>query len=592
MSIITNNYKKNNLLIALLLLILATISFYIISRINYLLFHSIAEGFAIFVAVLIYILASRTFKYSGNNYLLFIGYVYLFLAIFDFFHLLTYKGMGVFPGYNSDIPTQLWIAGRYVNAFSLLLASFLVRWKISRPLVICSYSLVTVLLLALILWFKFFPVCFIEGQGLTQFKIVSEYIISLILLGAIAKTYDQREQISQLLCNIVIASMAVTILSELSFTLYTDVYGIMNFGGHIFKIIANYLIYCGLVLHGIDAPYDMIFKELSESDKSLRATHQKLLNIIDFLPDATFVIDKDKKVIAWNKAIEEMTGLKKEDILGKGDNIYSVPFYGKKRFMLADYVFLDDKEKYSELKNRYSLVEKKGNTIFAESFIPAIFKGKGAYVWFTASPLFDCDGSLMGAIESIRDITERKQAEDKLKALSTLDGLTGVANRRYFEEYLETEWTSSLRTGKPLSLIMCDIDYFKGYNDTYGHLEGDECLRKVAGSLNKTVKGPKDLLARFGGEEFVVILPETGLDDAVIVAELLRSNIEALKIEHKKSQISNYITISLGVSTVVSNLELSSRELISLADTALYQAKKEGRNTYRSAHLLTSLSTA
>ena len=592
MSIITNNYKKNNLLIALLLLILATISFYIISRINYLLFHSIAEGFAIFVAVLIYILASRTLKYSGNNYLLFIGYVYLFLAIFDFFHLLTYKGMGVFPGYNSDIPTQLWIAGRYVNAFSLLLASFLVRWKISRPLVICSYSLVTVLLLTLILWFKFFPVCFIEGQGLTQFKIVSEYIISLILLGAIAKTYDQREQISQLLCNIVIASMAVTILSELSFTLYTDVYGIMNFVGHIFKIIANYLIYWGLVLHGIDAPYDMIFKELSESDKSLRATHQKLLNIIDFLPDATFVIDKDKKVIAWNKAIEEMTGLKKEDILGKGDNIYSVPFYGKKRFMLADYVFLDDKEKYSELKNRYSLVEKKGNTIFAESFIPAIFKGKGAYVWFTASPLFDCDGSLMGAIESIRDITERKQAEDKLKALSTLDGLTGVANRRYFEEYLETEWTSSLQTGKPLSLIMCDIDYFKGYNDTYGHLEGDECLRKVAGSLNKTVKGTRYLLARFGGEEFVVILPETGLDDAVIVAELLRSNIEALKIEHKKSQISNYVTISLGVSTVVSNLELSSRELISLADTALYQAKKEGRNTYRSAHLLTSLSTA
>lgn len=574
----TKNYKISNILIALLILILAIVSFFIMARINYLLFHSVAEGFAIIVAVLIYILASRTFKYSGNNYLLFLGYVYFFIAIIDFFHLLTYKGMGVFPGNSSDIPTQLWIAGRYFNAFSLLLASFLIRRKISRPLVIWSYSLVTGILLVLILHFKVFPVCFIEGQGLTKFKIISEYIISLILLVTIAKTYFERERINQFLCKILITSMAVTILSELSFTLYTDVYGIMNFAGHIFKIISFYMVYRGVVQHGIDVPYDLIFKELSESEISLRAAHQKLANIIDFLPDATFVVDKDKKVIAWNKAIEEMTGLRKEDILGKGDYLYAIPFYGKKNFMLVDYVFLNDKEMHSKLENQYDIIERRGNKIFAEGFRPSIFQGKGAYVWFTASPLYDCEGSIDGAIESIRDITKHIQAEAQLEALSTIDGLTGVANRRYFDGYLEKEWTRSLRSGRPLSLIMCDIDFFKGYNDTYGHLEGDECLRKVAGALNKMIKRPGDLVARFGGEEFVVVLPETDLDGAVQVAELLRSKIEELKIEHKKSRINNYLTISLGVSTVVPDSESSSIELISLADTALYQAKKEGRN--------------
>jgi len=428
------------------------------------------------------------------------------------------------------------------------------------------------------LWLKIFPDCFIDGQGLTRFKVISEYIISIVFLGAIAKLYFERDYINQFLYKIMIAAMVVTILSEMSFTLYTDVYGLMNFIGHIFKIIAYYLVYWGIFLYGINAPYEMIFKELSEREKKLKSTHQELLNIIEFLPDATFVIDADKKVIAWNRAIEEMTGLKKEDILGKGDSMYSVPFYGEKRLMLVDYLFQDDQETDSEFENQYDLVERKGNTLFAESFRPSIFGGKGACIWTKASPLFDGEGSFIGAIESIRDITKRKQAEEKLKALSTLDGLTGIVNRRYFEEYFDREWMRSVRTGKPLSVIMCDIDYFKYYNDTYGHLKGDECLRRVAEALQKAVNRAGDLVARFGGEEFIVVLPETDLEGAVKVAELLRDKVESLKIEHEKSLVSNYLTISLGVATAVPSREDAARELISSADAALYQAKEEGRN--------------
>jgi diguanylate cyclase (GGDEF)-like protein/PAS domain S-box-containing protein len=575
---ITDNYKSGNLLIVVAVIILASIPFYFIARINYLFFHSFAEGFAIVVAVLICMIATRTFKYSKNNFLLFLGYVYFFVAIIDFFHLLTYKGMGVFPGFDANIPTQLWIAGRYINAFSMLLATFLIRRRLSRRLIIWIYSFATVLLLVSILWLDIFPVCYIEGQGLTRFKVISEYIISLVFLGAIVKTYFERDQINQVLYKIMIASMAVTILSEMSFTLYTDPYGMMNFVGHVFKMIAYYLVYWGIFLYGIDAPYEMIFKELSERGKKLEFTHQKLSNIIEFLPDATFVVDADKKVIAWNRAIEEMTGLKKEDILGKGDSMYSVPFYGEKRLMLVDFLFQDDQETNSEFEKQYDLVERKGNTLFAESFRPSVFGGKGAYIWAKASPLFDGEGSIVGAIESIRDITKRKQAEEKLKALSTLDGLTGIVNRRFFEEYFAREWTRSVRTGKPLSLIMCDIDYFKFYNDTYGHLKGDECLRQVAEALKNAVNRPGDLVARFGGEEFIVLLPETELEGALKVAEVLRDKIESLKIKHQKSLVSNYLTISLGVATAIPSREDAAMELISSADAALYQAKNEGRN--------------
>jgi diguanylate cyclase (GGDEF)-like protein/PAS domain S-box-containing protein len=572
---VADDYKSS---IVVAVIILASIPFYFIARINYLFFHSFTEVFALVVAVLIYIIAGRTFKYSKNNYLMFLGYIYFFVAIIDFFHLLTYKGMGVFPGFDANVPTQLWIAGRYVNAFSLLLATFLIRRRISRRLIIWAYSFIIILLLASILWLDVFPVCYIEGQGLTRFKVISEYIISLVFLVAIVKTYFERDYINQVLFKIMIASMAVTILSEMSFTLYTDVYGVMNFIGHIFKVIAYCLVYWGIFLYGIDAPYEMVFKELSEREKNLVSTQQKLLNIIEFLPDATFVVDADKKVISWNRAIEEMTGLKKEDILGKGDSMYSVPFYGEKRLMLVDYLFLDDQKAYLEFEKQYDLVERKGNTLFAESFRPSIFGGKGAYIWAKASPLFDSEGTIVGAIESVRDITKRKQAEEKLKALSTLDGLTGLVNRRHFEEYFDREWKRSVRTGKPLSLVMCDIDYFKYYNDTYGHLQGDECLRKVAGALQKAVNRAGDLVARFGGEEFIVVLPETDPEGAVKVAEMLREKVESLKIEHKKSPVSSYLTISLGVATAVPSREDAARELISSADMALYQAKKEGRN--------------
>jgi PAS domain S-box-containing protein len=150
--------------------------------------------------------------------------------------------------------------------------------------------------------------------------------------------------------------------------------------------------------------------ERKRANEALRKAYQRLEDIIDFLPDATFVIDQKKEVIAWSRAIEQMTGLQKKDIIGKGDYAYAVPFYGEKRPILIDLVMSGE----CGVEERYDFVERKDNGVFGEVFVPKTYQGKGAYLWGTASPLFDKGGNIIGAIQSIRDITERKRAEEEL----------------------------------------------------------------------------------------------------------------------------------------------------------------------------------
>lgn len=169
-------------------------------------------------------------------------------------------------------------------------------------------------------------------------------------------------------------------------------------------------------------------------------------------------------------------------------------------------------------------------------------------------------------------------AYQRLQHVSFLDGLTEIANRRRFDEFLDLEWRRALRAATPVSVIMIDIDFFKAYNDTYGHQSGDECLKRVASALNLSLNRPGDLAARYGGEEFVVVLAGTHRPGAVAVAEALRSRIELLGIAHTGSAASDRVTISLGVATVVPRRTLAPAALVAAADRALYEAKRGGRN--------------
>jgi diguanylate cyclase (GGDEF)-like protein len=175
-------------------------------------------------------------------------------------------------------------------------------------------------------------------------------------------------------------------------------------------------------------------------------------------------------------------------------------------------------------------------------------------------------------------LTELQQANQDLKLLANLDSLTKLSNRRGFDDYIQKEWDRMKRIKAPLSLIMCDVDFFKNYNDRYLHPNGDKCLVKVAMSMRSTVRRSGDLVARYGGEEFAIVLPNTDALGAVSVGENVRSAIKGLQITHEASAVCPYVTVSVGVSTIIPNSENDFQALINAADRALYQAKSQGRD--------------
>jgi len=178
----------------------------------------------------------------------------------------------------------------------------------------------------------------------------------------------------------------------------------------------------------------------------------------------------------------------------------------------------------------------------------------------------------------VRNHLELKRQRDTLAGLSYLDGLTGLANRRRFDQVLDTEWRRGIRSRAPLSLIMMDIDFFKNFNDAAGHLAGDDCLRAVAQALGAVIQRPGDLIARYGGEEFACILSETGVSGARKVAERFQASLAERDLPHPNSSVSPHVTLSIGVATLVPTLDSHAPALIEAADRALYAAKGAGRN--------------
>jgi len=248
-----------------------------ISGVNYLLFHSLVEGFSIVVAFAIFFVVLNSRAFLHNNYLLFLGMAYPFIATIDFLHLLSYHGMGVFEGYGANLPTQLWIQARYLEAFTLLLAPFFFRRKVKDYLVLVIYTVVTGIFLFSVFGLQIFPVCYVEPAGLTQFKKISEYIISLTLVISLVLVVRRQDLISRTMFRFLSASILATICSELAFTFYVSVYGLSNMVGHLLKIMSFYFIYKGVLEEWLRDPYNSLFLDLKRSEEELKRAEKELL---------------------------------------------------------------------------------------------------------------------------------------------------------------------------------------------------------------------------------------------------------------------------------------------------------------------------
>jgi diguanylate cyclase (GGDEF)-like protein/PAS domain S-box-containing protein len=296
--------------------------------------------------------------------------------------------------------------------------------------------------------------------------------------------------------------------------------------------------------------------------------------LLEMLAVPAFVLDTDCRVILWNRACERLTGVAASEMIGTQDHWRC--FYDTRRPTLADLVIQKRTDEMDRLYLRASHGTDMAGQLCAESWCDMPRCGRRRYLAADASPIFDDRGELAAVVQTLRDMTEEKAAQIALEQLATRDGLTGLANRRCFDDTLRAEWARAMRQHQPLSLLMVDVDNFKAYNDAHGHLGGDECLKRIASAVASEMRA-NDLVARYGGEEFSVILPNQSLKGAAIVAERIRSRVEQLQLAHGREG-GKHVTVSIGAATAIAASDADPSQLVATADAALYRAKHMGRN--------------
>ncbi|MBU1740446.1 MAG: PAS domain S-box protein, partial [Proteobacteria bacterium] len=388
--------------LGLLLGLVVLIGLYITSRYSYLLFHSLAELFSIVVAGGMFMVVWNARRFMDNNYLLFIAVAYLFVAGLDFIHMLAYKGMGVFTGSGGNLSTQLWIAARSLQAVSLLIAPFLLGRHINLRLVAAAYAVVFSLVLAAVFWWDVFPVCFVEGQGLTWFKVISEYVISAMLIGALVALYFRRGHFERRVWGLLAASIILTIGSELAFTFYISVYGFSNTMGHFFKIVAFYLVYRAIIQTGLEEPYGLMFRELEQSQEAIQEKEQQIRLILSSTAEGIYGLDLQGNCTFCNPAGLRMLGYDSE-----------AEFLGQNMHDLAHHTRPDGTpypEKECTIYRAFK--ERRGTHVDDEVLWRKDGTSFPAEYW--SYPIWQ-DDQVVGSVVTFLDITHRKQAEEALR---------------------------------------------------------------------------------------------------------------------------------------------------------------------------------
>ena len=379
-------YLQQNIIPAFFLVLVIAV-LYAVSKYNFALFHTAIEFSTIAVAVAIFLLVWKSRRIVQNNYLVFVGVSFVFIGILDFLHTTVYQGVGIFAEGGGALSTQLWIAARYMQAVTLLAAPLLIRRKLRIDLVAIIYLTADILIVASIFIFRVFPTTYIEGLGLTPFKIISEYIICILLIGAVILLYRNRESFDrQVLDNLVIA-IVLTSISEIAFTEYASFVDIFSIIGHVVRLLAYYFFYRAIIEVGQEKPYNLLYRDLNESEKKYRA-------LSDLSPDV-ILVHRGGIILYLNQ-----TGLRFFDASGMEQ------IAGKN---ILDYLPQDER---AAGVARIKAVEEQHITIPLTE-VRYMVNGRTVPAEVTAGPILWEGVPAVQVV--IRDITERKRAEKVLR---------------------------------------------------------------------------------------------------------------------------------------------------------------------------------
>ncbi|MFW9878194.1 MAG: MASE3 domain-containing protein, partial [Candidatus Thorarchaeota archaeon] len=499
---------KEILSISIILIFVSFSSIY-----SYLLFHSIVELFSIIITGGVFLVGWTSRKYMKTPFFLVIGISSAFIAVIDLIHTLSYPGMNIFLNYDANLATSLWIAARYLQAGSCLVASLLIKKSI-KPKYILLINLIAVVGLLFLIFTKFFPVCYIEGFGLTPFKIISEYIIDLILFACLLILIKNRDEFDKKVFILIISSIIATIIAELAFTFYIGVYDISNFFGHIFKVISFYLLYKSIIQIGIEEPFNLLFRKTKEAEDRYHTAFEES-------PDGIVIFEFDSlKVVAFNEAVCKLLGYSRKEF---------------EKLKINDY---DVTESTSETRAHVEKVLKEGHDNFETKFRTK--NGEIKDIFVIAKVIRIAEKNYFQSI--FRDITEQKKAEELRTRLAsivessedaiigkTLDGIITSWNKAAEKIYY---YSTEEMIGKPIDLL------------TPPHFE-----KEIFGILNRIKNGEKiegfetERIRKDGTRVYVslTISPIKDINNKIIGASTIARDItEKKKAEEKIKNLSKF----------------------------------------------------
>ncbi|OPY86372.1 MAG: Phytochrome-like protein cph1 [Syntrophaceae bacterium PtaU1.Bin231] len=369
---------------------------FIVKRYNYLLFHSLSDLFVAVVCFGTFIVAWNARRYSDIHYFLFLGIANVFLGFILVVHLLSYRGMSVLTGFSSNPPTQLWIAFRYLQSLSFLIALFFLNRRFQPFPVIAAYAGITALTLLSIFAWDIFPDCYVDGSGLTPFKKVSEYVASAIIVVAIVILHRRKEMFDRGVFALIVSSYAVMIPAGALFTLYVDVYGISNALGHFLLIISFSLLYRAVIQTGIVAPHRLLFRNLKRSEEALRELNEFNESIVENSRDCIAILDLEGRVQFMNRAGQALLKITDEG------SFRNVPF--------GDFWEGEDRRTALDV-----IANAARGSVGSFDGYRSSFDGEPQWWSVIVSPIRNAGGETVRILATARNITRRKQAQDEVK---------------------------------------------------------------------------------------------------------------------------------------------------------------------------------